>query len=253
MKRALILPNMITSFGLACGLFVIFRVAMVTESNFALLQLLAMVLLLAAFADLLDGMVARAVKGESSFGLTFDSLSDAISFGVAPALLFLSTVKLDGSRFELFCYIGAAMIYTICGVLRLVRFNIKQGIDTEEKYKAFIGLPIPSAAFAFISINLLLNAPFFIDRIPVSLEARGWILSVLAVILAFLMLSKVRFMSVKSFNLKLRPFMIVVLGSLFMVCVLYGFLHNFTLLLLIGVWGYIVSSLIIGAFSRYKN
>ena len=122
--------------------------------TFGLLQTMTFVLILAAFADVLDGAVARAMRGESDFGLAFDSLCDAISFGVAPSVLFLSTLSFYDGDIEEFFALSAAMIYTICGVLRLVRFNIKQGIDKEEKNKSFIGLPIPAAAMAFISPNL---------------------------------------------------------------------------------------------------
>ncbi|MCH9620624.1 MAG: hypothetical protein S4CHLAM20_00240 [Chlamydiia bacterium] len=252
MKKVSIIPNLITSFGLACGLFVIFRVTMEPIATFSLLKTMTFVLLLAAFADVMDGAIARVMKGESEFGLTFDSLSDAISFGVAPSLLFLSTMRLEPGSIEPFFFIAGSMIFTICGVLRLVRFNIKQGIDKEEKHKAFIGLPIPASAMAFISLNLLFHAPFFVSRFSMESDVRGWILSAVAVCLAYLMLSKIRFASVKSFNFRMRSFETVFVGTLLAIFFLYGLIHNLTILLLVVSWGYIFISLMLAPFSKSR-
>ena len=106
MRRVYLVPNIITTFGLACGLFVIFKVDMV-EAGTGTLQLLtvsSLLLLLAAFADLLDGMVARAFRAESEFGFMFDSLADAVSFGVAPSVLMLKGLFIRArNRALLFC------------------------------------------------------------------------------------------------------------------------------------------------------
>ena len=243
MKKVSIIPNLITSFGLACGLFVIFRVNMADGTTFSLLKTMAYILLLAAVADVLDGAVARAMRGESEFGLAFDSLSDAISFGVAPSVLFLGSSTVEPGTVESFFAISATMIYTICGVLRLVRYNIKQANDKEEKNKPFIGLPIPAAAMAFVSPNLLLHAPFFKERIHVGEVAMSWILTAVGILLAYLMLSKIRFGSLKSFNFRLRSFGTVFLGSIMAVFFLYGLIYNVTMLLLVVSWGYILFSL----------
>ena len=74
-------PQYITAFGLACGLFVIFKINMVEPGSgiYTVLNTSALLLLVAAFADLLDGAVARAFHAESEFGVMFDSLADAIS------------------------------------------------------------------------------------------------------------------------------------------------------------------------------
>jgi CDP-diacylglycerol--serine O-phosphatidyltransferase len=252
MKTVMILPNIITSFGLACGLFVIFRMNMMDESTFAILRTMTFVLLLAAFADVLDGAVARAVRGESEFGLAFDSLSDAISFGVAPSVLFLSSLTLSSKEVQGIFVLFASMIYTICGVLRLVRFNVNQAKDKEEKNKAFVGLPIPAAAIAFISPNLLFHTPFFVERVNISMQLRGWILACIAIFLAYLMLSKIRFTSIKSFNFRLMSFETVFLGSLLAIFFLYGLIYNLAILLLIVSWGYITVSVLSAPFKDKK-
>lgn len=83
-KQVYLIPNAITAFGLACGLFVIFKVNMVEPGagNYHVLFVSILILLLAAVADFLDGAVARIFRAESEFGFVFDSLSDAISFGL---------------------------------------------------------------------------------------------------------------------------------------------------------------------------
>ena len=77
MKQIYLIPNIITAFALSCGLFVIFKVNMVEAGPglFTVLNVSALLLLVAAFADLLDGAVARAIRAESEFGMVFDSLA----------------------------------------------------------------------------------------------------------------------------------------------------------------------------------
>src|SRR5271155_1893291 len=154
MKKVRLIPNMITAFALSCGLFAIFKVNMVESGPalFPILTICALLLLAAAFADLLDGAVARAMRAESEFGLVFDSLADAVSFGVAPSVLLLKSLSLaPGTGLSFFAVVGA-MIYSICGILRLVRFSVRttqaKGNAEEEaaQKKNFTGLPIPAAA-----------------------------------------------------------------------------------------------------------
>ena len=154
MKQAHVLPNIMTAFGLACGLFVIFKVNMVGPGSGTYEFLLSSVILLviAALADVLDGAIARVMRGESEFGLMFDSLADAVSFGVAPSVLLLKTLSLEqGSSLSFFAFI-AAMLYSICGILRLVRYNVKASelkgdeLAMAAYKKNFTGLPITAGA-----------------------------------------------------------------------------------------------------------
>src|SRR3984957_6991637 len=119
MKRVYLVPNIITAFGLACGLFVIFKINMVEPGAdiFHVLYVSALLLLVAAFADLLDGVVARAIRAESEFGFMFDSLADAISFGVAPSVLLLKSLSLEQGTGLSFFAVTGAMLYSIGGVL----------------------------------------------------------------------------------------------------------------------------------------
>jgi CDP-diacylglycerol--serine O-phosphatidyltransferase len=251
MKRMNLLPNAITTFGLACGLFVIFRVNMTGEGTFELLYHMTLILLLSGLADLLDGAVARAVKGESEFGLVFDSLSDAICFGVAPSVLLLKVLSLPQGKFIGFFALASAMIYTVCGVLRLVRYNVKAASQKKEaegeksQSSTFVGLPIPAAAAAVISPNLFFNTPYIEEVIPLSLTVKAILLPSISIAVAYLMISKFRFPSLKSVRFKVRSFHLVFFGTLIATVFLYGLLNYLPILLIILAWGYIFVSLIL--------
>ncbi len=253
MKRIYLIPNMITAFGLACGLFVIFKVNMIEPGSgyFQVMTTSALFLLLAAVADFVDGAVARVLKAESSFGGAFDSLADAISFGVAPSVLLLKSLSLEqGTTLSFFAATGA-MIYSLCGILRLVRFNVqKEEAKSDEsklasKSKHFTGLPITAAAVAAISMNLLLlsHFPRFIGMI--SETSRAVFLSTIMILLGYLMVSRWKFPSLKFLHFRVASFHLVWLTVLVAVFIFYGFLYYFHIVLLILSWGYIVLALIL--------
>src|SRR5580692_8246984 len=181
MKRVYLVPNIVTAFSLACGLFVIFKINMLEpgSGDYEVVQTSAFLLLVAAFADFIDGALARAIHAESEFGFVFDSLADAISFGVAPSVLMLKTLSLEQGSFLSFFAATGAMVYSLSGVLRLVRFNVKA---TEAKgnlelqaaqKKNFTGLPIPAAAAAAVSANLFFLSPFVRQWIDFSNATRA--------------------------------------------------------------------------------
>src|SRR3989344_6928259 len=125
--KKVIVPNLITAFGLACGLFVIFKVNMVEPGygDYEVVKNSAILLLVAALADFIDGALARAIHAETEFGFVFDSLADAVSVGVAPSVLMLKTLFLEHGTLLSFLSATGAMIYSLCGILRLVRFSAK--------------------------------------------------------------------------------------------------------------------------------
>lgn len=252
-KQVYLIPNAITTFGLACGLFVILK-ANLLDADERLYQGLftsLVLLLVAAFADFLDGMVARIIKAESEFGFIFDTLADAISFGVAPSVLLLKSLSLEqGSTLSFFAVVGA-MIYSICGVLRLVRFNVKtaqaKGNLEEEiaQKKNFTGLPIPAAAVAAVSANL-----FFISCLQTKLfnfSDSTIILSLAAIwiLLGFLMVSRWKFPSLKTLHFRVPSFHLVLMTVIIAIFFLYGVIHFFPLLLLGSIWGYILVGIIL--------
>ena len=130
-----LLPNLFTTAALASGFYSI------TESFAGRWQNAALAIFAAMILDSLDGRIARMTKTQSAFGVIYDSLSDVVAFGVAPALLFyfwgLSALGKIGW--------AAALVYCACAALRLARFSIRAGASDK---RFFVGLPSPAAAGA---------------------------------------------------------------------------------------------------------
>lgn len=253
MRRVKIVPNIITAFALACGLFVIFKVNMVEPGfgDYDVVRTSAIILFVAAIADFVDGALARAIRAETRFGFVFDSLADVVSFGVAPSVLMLKTLFLEHGSFLSFLSASAAMVYSLCGVLRLVHFSVKAmevKSDDEEKLmrkKYFTGLPIPAAAAAAVSTNLLFLSPFVTRWVQFTNNDRALILSMVMVLLGYLMVCRLKFPSLKSLNFRVFSFHLaffVMVGALF---VLYGILYFFGEILALVSWSYIALSLIL--------
>jgi CDP-diacylglycerol--serine O-phosphatidyltransferase len=187
------------------------------------------------------------MHAESEFGFMFDSLADAVSFGVAPSVLLLKNLSLEqGTGLSFFAVIGA-MLYSICGVLRLVRFNVKvseaKGDAKAEaaQKKHFTGLPIPSGAIAAVSANLFFASPFF-EKIfgPLDSDYKAVILTCLMIILGFFMVSRWKFPSMKVLHFRVPSFQLVFFTVIIAIFVLYGMLHFFPIVLLLLSWSYIV-------------
>jgi CDP-diacylglycerol--serine O-phosphatidyltransferase len=251
MKRSILVPNMVTAFALACGLFVIFKVNMVEPGagDYEMVYTAALLLLVAAFADFADGALARAIHAESEFGFVFDSLADAVSFGVAPSVLLLKTLSLEqGSLLSFFAATGA-MVYSLCGVLRLVRFSVKTAeargnmeLAAAQK-KHFTGLPIPGAAAAAVSANLIFLTPLARRHIPLDPDVRAIVLASLMIILGYLMICRLKFPSLKILRFRITSFRFALLSTLSAVLLLYGILYFFPFILGGFAWSYILIAL----------
>lgn len=156
------IPSLLTVGNLFMGIVAIILVFNENTGMAAMMVLLAMLL------DGVDGRVARALNAQSEFGKELDSLSDVISFGVAPA--FIMYVVAFQELNPALAWIATAL-FPICGALRLARFNV---IASSPGY--FIGLPIPAAG------GVLATLALFKDDIPVTvLLASTMLLSVLMV------------------------------------------------------------------------
>ena len=130
-----LLPNLFTSAALFAGFYAIVQAM---NSNF---ELSAIAIFIAMVLDGLDGRVARMTNTTSAFGAEYDSLSDMVSFGVAPALImYVWALKPMGKLGWI-----AAFIYCACAALRLARFNTKLEDDHQDK-RYFQGLPSPASA-----------------------------------------------------------------------------------------------------------
>ncbi len=249
MKKVNLLPNLITAFGLACGLYVIFKVNMI-EPGFGTYEVMltsALLLLVAAAADFIDGVVARAFKVESEFGLMFDSLADTVSFGLAPSVLLLKSLSLQQGTFLSFFAAAGAMTYSLCGVLRLVRYSVhavktKKDLVEVSSSKAgyFTGLPITGAAAAAIAANLFLLSPVVHSYFAIDHFTRAIILASVSILLGYLMVSKWKFPSFKMLHIRIPSFHLAFLTVLFAIFILYGIFHYFSIVLAIFSWGYIL-------------
>lgn len=254
-KKIYLIPNAITAFGLICSLFVIFKVNMVESEFLGHYQLLfssLLLLLVAAFADLLDGAVARFIKGESEFGVIFDNLADAISFGVTPSVLLLKTLSPEPRTGLAFFTVIGAMIYSICGVLRLVRFNVSQTkreeLNREEalvETKNFTGLPIPASAIAAVSTNLFFISPLRNSWFDLSPTLMAIILTLIWIGLGLLMVSRWKFPSLKTLRFKVPSLPLLLITVILAIFILYGVLHFFPVVLLLTSWGYILLGLVL--------
>ena len=159
-----ILPNMLTLIGVCIGLTSI-RFALDEKFEFAIIAII-----FAALIDGLDGRIARLIKGTSKVGKELDSLTDMISFGVAPAFIMyfwkLNTLERFG---WLLC-----LIYVICVALRLARFNVNTGQDPSWRDNFFEGVPSPAGGilvltplifsltnYEFTQINYNIVVPIF--------------------------------------------------------------------------------------------
>jgi len=203
MRRGIyILPNLFTTGNLFCGFWAI--ISVFQEKFFYA----AVAILLASVFDVLDGKVARLSGATSKFGVQYDSLADLVSFGIAPALLAFSWALRPYGKFGWL----AAFLFVVCGALRLARFNV-QSSSGEVKY--FKGLPIPAAAL-MIALTILLY---------LELIETDWVkdIAVLAMIyvLAFLMVSNIRYFSFKELDLaKRKPFSIFIFVILSMIVII---------------------------------
>ncbi|MCX5809390.1 MAG: CDP-diacylglycerol--serine O-phosphatidyltransferase [Proteobacteria bacterium] len=188
-KGIYILPNLLTSISLFSGFYAI--VATI-DRRFIYA---AIAIFVSSIFDMLDGRVARMTGSSSKFGVEYDSLSDVIAFGVAPGLLIYLWALKGYGRFGWL----AAFLYVACGALRLARFNIQ--VDTVQK-KQFLGLPIPAAA-TVVAGSVLFNSWLM----PHGIDLKTVFIPILIYILAFLMVSDVRYLSFKDLAFfKGRPF-----------------------------------------------
>ena len=136
-----ILPNMLTLIGVCIGLTSI-RFALDGRFEFAIIAII-----LAAIIDGLDGRIARLIKGTSKVGKELDSLTDMISFGVAPAFIMYFWILNTLGRFGwLVC-----LVYVICVALRLARFNVNSNAEPSWRDNFFEGVPSPAGGILVLT------------------------------------------------------------------------------------------------------
>jgi len=171
-------PSFFTLMNLFCGFLAI------TQVHDGAIVMACWLIVMAGFFDLLDGMMARLTNAASPFGVELDSLSDIVSFGVAPAFLVytygLETLDPIGMI--------AAALPALCGGVRLARYNVDYGKDEKGDY--FEGLPIPGQAIAIVTLVLTAENSSWASLLR--LDSTPVLLTVV-VILSALMVSSIRF------------------------------------------------------------
>jgi len=194
-----LLPNLLTTAALFAGFYAIVAAMKGYFDTAAIAIFTAMV------ADGLDGRVARLTNTQSAFGAQYDSLSDMVAFGIAPALVIYSWSLSSLGKLGWL----AAFLYAAATALRLARFNTQV---TDKRY--FQGLPSPSAAGIMASIVWMVSS-YDIEGSAVAIP-----LSILAMIVAVLMDSTIRYSSFKSIDFKGKvPFFTVVLALFIIVAI----------------------------------
>lgn len=222
-KGMYILPSLFTTANIAAGYFAILQVTHGTVADPWHFDNAAKAIGFAVLFDGLDGRIARMTGASSDFGRELDSLADAITFGVAPAMLAWTwgfrSLSIAGatemtSRLVQFGVI-ASFLFLMAGVSRLARFNITTNPQPSNPgrpgKKYFVGMPIPAGAGVIAAVVHFSGG----DPIQAWWTALTWML--LTVAAAYLMVSTWRFYSFKDIDLRVRqPFrLIIVFGALF--------------------------------------
>ena len=226
-----LLPNLFTTAALFAGFFAIVQAMQGDFERAAMAIFIAMVL------DGLDGRVARLTHTQSAFGAEYDSLSDMVSFGAAPALVVYEWALRDLGRLGWI----AAFIYCAGAALRLARFNTTLEV-MDKRY--FQGLPSPAAA------ALVAGLVWVMIETGVSGSNVRWLACGLTIFAGVTMISNVRYHSFKDINLrKSVPFFVVVAIALGFALVAYSpEIALFGFFVLYGLSGYVLAA--VGMFKR---
>tara|TARA_Y100000748_G_scaffold261674_1_gene229848 strand:+ start:223 stop:1005 length:783 start_codon:yes stop_codon:yes gene_type:complete len=233
-KRRHLLPNALTLIGVCLG---ISSIKFALDGNYSLSVIF---LLFAALLDGLDGRIARLIDGTSEFGKELDSLTDFVSFGIAPAfILFFWELKNYGK-------IGWAitLIFSVCCVLRLARFNLTK-IQKEEEWKVnyFEGIPSPAGG-----ILVLMPLIFDLSSFNIGYEVKN-LTPYLAIVVSILLISKIPTFSFKKIAIqrKLTIFLFLGIG---IICISLIF-YTFETLVILGLIYFFLIPL--GVLSYKKN
>ncbi len=222
-----LLPNLITATSLLFGFLAIkYSIDGRITDDHQYFVFAAYAILAASICDMLDGSVARLTRTSSAFGVQFDTVSDMVSFGIAPAVLAYS-YNLHQSSLGFY----VAFVYAVCGALRLARFNVQCELGKGGGNST--GIPIPAAALAIAAFILTLNK---LANLQTTEKYSAWVQKFLAfttepqfkiiglLVITFLvglgMISTFEYWTTKSMSLpKKRPFrffaMVIIVGALF--------------------------------------
>ncbi len=232
-KTRYLLPNILTLGGVCLG---ISSIKFSIDGNYSLAVIF---ILLAAILDALDGRIARLIKGTSEFGKELDSLTDFVSFGIAPVfILYFWELNNYGK-------LGWAitLIYSVCCVLRLARFNLTT-IDEKQLWKSnyFEGVPSPAGG-----ILILMPLIFELSDLNLNFNIKN-LTPYFTILIAVLLVSKIPTLSLKKISIspKATAFILLGIGIIFISLLDY----TFETLLVFGLV-YLISIPV--SFFMYKN
>ena len=228
------IPNIITLLSLIAGISSI-KFSIQGNWKFAVLMIM-----LAAFFDFFDGWMARKLKKSSQFGAELDSLSDFISFGLAPSLLINLSFTHELGR------IGwvISLFYTICAALRLARFNIE---NMKEKSVTFFGIPSPAAA-GIVMIPLYMG---FMDFYILGIDYL-YLSALILVYAGVMMISRVPTPSLKSLKLNSSYSKLLVLVFAVLLIFMISFFWQTTLFIAVAYLVMSITNLTIYLFRYFR-
>tara|TARA_B100000959_G_C14918529_1_gene598454 strand:- start:201 stop:1040 length:840 start_codon:yes stop_codon:yes gene_type:complete len=216
---ARLLPNMLTTIGMCAGLTGI-RFALEGEWEKAVFAILV-----AAAFDTIDGLSARLFGSSSRFGAELDSFADVISFGVAPAVVIYLWIRQNMTGTETAYLLGwywiPVLAFTICNVLRLARFNVMQGDESDEgpQDKSYlVGVPAPGGAGL---ASMPLGLEFILHRFEVGVNISDYPLWVLlwTVLASVLMISRIPTFSFRNMRFRVPQHQAVIVLLVTSLCV----------------------------------
>lgn len=223
-SRIYVLPNLMTAGNLFSGFVAVIKCIqahIATQTGDLELSMLlythaVLFILAAVIFDALDGTLARIGGRESLFGKEFDSLADVVSFGIAPALMVFFLILSPTEAYPYFLWIGwfIGFIYLLCAAVRLARYNVLThpavySLRNTGHHKDFVGLPVPAAAGSIVSLVFFLNT--------YDLQRWAILLPLLMLLIAYLMVSAIRYPSLKSIDwrirIRFRTFILIFVGA----------------------------------------
>ena len=199
-KTRVILPNMFTLVGVCIGLS---SIKFAFDGNF---QFSIIAIIVAAIIDGLDGRIARLIKGTSRVGKELDSLTDVISFGVAPAfIMYFWSLNQIGRIGWLIC-----LIYVMCVALRLARFNVSSEADPSWRDNFFEGIPSPAGG-----VLVLMPLVYSFSEIQIIKLNYDLFVPILFIIVSILLISKIPTYSFKKIKVQRNFTIFLLLGIVF--------------------------------------
>jgi CDP-diacylglycerol---serine O-phosphatidyltransferase len=238
-KAMFVLPNLFTVSSIFLGFYSMTLAA--GDATPEQLYRAALAIFFAIFFDMFDGRVARMTRTQSDFGVQLDSLADVVSFGAAPALLVYKWALAPLGFLGLFL----SFSFAACGALRLARFNVLAARGDKASHRFFVGLPIPLAAGALVSVVIAHYRQFGAatspaSRVPIAIGVG---------LLAFLMVSTVRYRTFKDVRLGARS--VATFAFVLAAAVAIGLATRASFVLLVFAGAYILMGLVESIFFRH--